>query len=39
MHEKCAHIYATIYGSTSIDNIAFARIASTVMLDGAITNS
>jgi aspartate/methionine/tyrosine aminotransferase len=39
MHEKCAHIYANVYGSTSVDNVAFARTAASMMLDGEITGS
>jgi aspartate/methionine/tyrosine aminotransferase len=39
MYEKCAHIYASIYGSTSADNLAFARAAPLLLLEGNITNS
>jgi hypothetical protein len=39
MHERCVHIYANINGSTSVDNIAFARIAPLIMLEHKFTNA
>lgn len=39
MHATCAHIYANIYGSSSIENFAFARIAPAAMMDGTIVKA
>jgi histidinol-phosphate/aromatic aminotransferase/cobyric acid decarboxylase-like protein len=39
MHASISHIYANIYGSASVDNLAFARIALTAMAAGTITSS
>jgi hypothetical protein len=39
MHASIAHIYANIYGSASVDSLAFARIAPTTMAGGTITSS
>ena len=39
MYASLAHIYANIYGSASVDSLAFARIAPTTMAHGTILSS
>jgi hypothetical protein len=38
MRSVCTNIYSSIYGSSSVENVAFARIAPSLMEDGTITN-
>jgi hypothetical protein len=37
MHGPSAHIYANIYGSATVDNLAFARIVPELLSSGTIT--
>jgi hypothetical protein len=37
MRPVSAHVYASIYGSTNVENVAFARFALSVMDKGTIT--